>query len=105
MFQDFNEKLFKGKSNGDQPSDDSKEDLFCNKPQELTFNSDEEIAQFWEKNCKIVPLKSAAKVGDHLKENDHLMFNLQSADMWCHIKLFMVQGKYNIDALMDLKID
>ena len=38
-------------------------------------------------------------------ENDHLMFNLQSADMWCHIKLFMVQGKYNIDALMDLKID
>ena len=25
--------------------------------------------------------------------------------MWCHIKLFMVQGKYNIDALMDLKID
>ena len=26
-------------------------------------------------------------------------------DMWCHIKLFMVQGKYNIDAHMDLKID
>ena len=41
----------------------------------------------------------------HLKENDHLMFALESLDMWCHIKLFMVQGKYNIDALMDLKID
>ena len=33
------------------------------------------------------------------------MFRLESVDLWCHIKLFMVQGKYNIDAMMDLKID
>jgi len=33
------------------------------------------------------------------------MFRLESVDLWCHIKLFMVQGKYNIDAIMDLKID
>ena len=33
------------------------------------------------------------------------MFDMESVDMWCQIKLFMVQGKYNIDAIMDLKID
>ena len=33
------------------------------------------------------------------------MVKLYSNDIWCHIKLFMVQGKYNIDALMDLKIE
>ena len=50
-------------------------------------------------------MKNTDKIGDYLRENEHVMFMLESADMWCHIKLFMVQGKYNIDAIMDLKID
>lgn len=33
------------------------------------------------------------------------MCKLESIDLWIHIKLYMVQGKYNIDAEMDLKID
>ena len=52
-----------------------------------------------------MPLDDSIKIKDHLKENDHLMFDMESVDMWCQIKLFMVQGKYNIDAIMDLKID
>ena len=50
-------------------------------------------------------MRADDKIGEHLRENQHLMFRLESVDMWCHIKLFMVQGKYNIDAMMDLKID
>ena len=40
-----------------------------------------------------------------MRENEHLVFEVDSVDMWTQIKLFMVQGKYNIDAVMDLKID
>ena len=40
-----------------------------------------------------------------MKEGDHLVFRLDSIDLWCHVRLFMVQGKYNIDASMDLKIE
>ena len=75
------------------------------KPQKLTFDSDREIETFWRKNCKVVPLQGGIKIKEHLKENDHLIFDVASVDMWCHIKLFMVQGKYNIDAIMDLKIE
>ena len=60
---------------------------------------------YWLKNCKRVPMNPTNKIGDFLRENEHLMFKLDSIDMWIHVKLFMVQGKYNIDAEMDLKID
>ena len=33
------------------------------------------------------------------------MCALESTDMWIKIKLFMAQGKYNIDSEMDLKIN
>ena len=52
-----------------------------------------------------MPIGGDNKIRDLLREQDHLIINLESIDMWCHIKLFMVQGKYNIDALMDLKIE
>jgi len=56
-------------------------------------------------NCKSVPLGSTNKVGDHFHENEHIIFSLDSADMWIKIKLEMAQGKYTIDADMDLKIN
>ena len=46
-----------------------------------------------------------AKISDSIRQNEHLVFKLDSVDMWTQIKLNMVQGKYNIDAVMDLKID
>ena len=52
-----------------------------------------------------MPLGSRDKVGDHFQENEHIIFSLDSADMWIKIKLEMAQGKYNIDADMDLKIN
>ena len=63
------------------------------------------IKNFWAKNCRTLPLTRFAKIGDHVRENEHLVFEVDSVDMWTQIKLFMVQGKYNIDAVMDLKID
>ena len=88
------------------PSDGKGEaGLLAVQPQQLQMMTDTAIKAFYDKNCKSVPLNSNNKIRDLLRENDHLVFNLDSIDMWCHIKLFMVQGKYNIDALMDLKIE
>ena len=48
---------------------------------------------------------SGKKIGEHFQDNAHIVYKLESIDMWIQIKLFMVQGKYNIDASMDLKIN
>ncbi len=50
-------------------------------------------------------MDSRQKVGDHFKENELIICSLESTDMWIKIKLFMAQGKYNIDSVMDLKIN
>lgn len=47
---------------------------------------------------------SGNKVGEIFSENEHIVCKLESLDMWISIELGMVQGKYNIDANMDLKI-
>ena len=82
--------------------------LVSNEPLKLGthLKTNQDIQNYWEYSCQRVPIDAYNdKIGMHLRENEHLMFKLESVDMWCHIKLFMVQGKYNIDALMDLKID
>ena len=70
------------------------------------MRTEEQIASFWfGKQCRPVPFLPDRKIRDYVKENEHLMFKLESMDIWIHVKLFMVQGKYNIDAEMDLKIE
>ena len=91
---------------GDQSLSDIKDtSLLGNHPQKLALKTDEAILRFWNKNCTNIPIQSCNKIGDYLREGEHLLCKFDSVDMLCHIKLFMVQGKYNIDALMDLKID
>jgi len=61
------------------------------------------VRKFWTNNCKTIAV-SGTRVGEHLREGEHIICNLESIDMWIKIKLFMVQGKYSIDANLDLKI-
>jgi len=72
-------------------------------PQKLTLKNDDQIDKFWTNNCKTVPL-STNKIGELFGENEHIVCKLESFDMWISVELGMKQGKYNIDANMDLKI-
>ena len=89
--------------------DNQENALFSNEPLKLGthLKTNQDIHNYWEYSCKRVPIVDGRndRIGMHLRENEHLMFKLESVDMWCHIKLFMFQGKYNIDAVMDLKIE
>ena len=95
-------------SNQSNQNSDYGDSLVSSEPLKLGnhLKTDQDIVNYWEQCCKSVPISYRNdKIGSHLRENEHLLFKLDSVDMWCHVKIFMVQGKYNIDAIMDLKIE
>ncbi len=44
-------------------------------------------------------------MGEYIHENEQLLFDIDSQDIWVKIKLQMVQHHNLIEAEMDLKID
>ena len=45
------------------------------------MRSESQIQKFWTNNCKTIAL-NANKIGEHLQENEHIVCNLDSIDMW-----------------------
>ncbi len=66
---------FTNNSNKDQTSVENRGDgLLANQPQKLNLKNDNAIKHFWSSNCKAVPMTRFAKIGDHVRENEHLVF-------------------------------
>ena len=62
-----------------------------------------EIKQFWNNNCQQLP--QYGKIGEYIIENEQLLFEIDSSDIWVRVKLQMVEQLNLIEAEMDLKID
>jgi hypothetical protein len=58
---------------------------------------------FWNGYCRQVP--DHGKVGEFLDENEILVLEIDSIDIWLHVNLTMQQGQNKIEAEMDLKVE
>lgn len=58
---------------------------------------------FWNGYCRQVP--DHGKVGQFIDENEILVLDIDSIDIWLHVNLFMQQGQNKIEAEMDLKVE
>ena len=62
-----------------------------------------EIKKFWNNQCQLLPQNG--KIGEYILENEQLLFEIDSNDIWVRVKLQMVEQLNLIEAEMDLKID
>ena len=62
-----------------------------------------EIKFFWDNNCQSLPQNG--KIGEYIIENEQLLFEIDSSDIWVRVKLEMVEQHNLIEAEMDLKVD
>jgi len=58
---------------------------------------------FWNGYCIQVP--DHGKVGQFIDENEILVLDIESIDIWLHVNLLMQQGQNKIEAEMDLKVE
>ena len=58
---------------------------------------------FWQRNCLELPDKG--KVGEFIVDNEQILFEIESYDIWVKVKLQMVELHNLIEAEMDLKVE
>lgn len=58
---------------------------------------------FWTTYCK--PIPGNGKVGDYIDENEILVLDIDSVDIWLSVNLVMSQGTNSIHADMDIKVE
>ena len=61
------------------------------------------IRYFWDNHCQSLP--QTGKIGEYILENEQLLFEIDSNDIWVRVKLQMVEHHDLIEAEMDLKIE
>jgi hypothetical protein len=58
---------------------------------------------FWKNQCKKIP--DSGKVGQYLGENEMLIFDIDSIDVWLKVTICMKEAENLVEAQMDLKVD
>ena len=61
------------------------------------------MASYWQRNCLELPDKG--KVGEFIVDNEQIIFEIESYDIWVKVKLQMVELHNLIEAEMDLKVE
>ena len=61
------------------------------------------MAFYWQRNCLELPDKG--KVGEFIVDNEQIIFEIDSYDIWVKVKLQMVESHNLIEAEMDLKVE
>ena len=61
------------------------------------------IRNFWDNHCQSLP--QTGKIGEYILENEQLLFEIDSNDIWVRVKLQMVEHHDLIEAEMDLKVE
>ena len=58
---------------------------------------------FWVDYCLQIPLNG--KVGDFIDENEILVLDIDSIDIWLHVNLVMSHGANSLNADMEIKVE